>query len=129
MTTNRIISVDFAVQSRIHYAIRFVHFKRHKIRQVWKTFQDQLNVSNCDDGEKDAIDEWFKDDGIGRLQGESFTGRDIRNVFIVAQGLGYPRITLENLKKAIEQTTEFRRNLRESNYKAERQNAVADDGD
>jgi hypothetical protein len=127
MTTNRIISIDFAVQSRIHYAVRFTQLQRDGIKSIWKTFRKQLNDSNSKADEREKIDRWFVD-GIGRLKDARFTCRDIRNVFIVAQLLSYPWFTLANFRKAVESTTEFRKDLEKNNFKIEQQ-SIGEDRD
>lgn len=126
MTTNRIVSVDYAVQSRIHYAVRFNELDISQIEQIWKTFRRQLNESNCSKSEQTKIDTWF---AIAKtqLKNSKFTGRDIRNVFIIAQLLGYPAITKDNIEKAVNQTQSFRNDLEFISQKAAQQNAILDD--
>lgn len=126
MTTNRIVSIDYAVQSRIHYAVRFNELHLQNIVQIWNTFRRQLNPANCTDAEQARIDSWFEV-AKDQLKNSKFTGRDIRNVFIKAQLLGYPMITLENLKKAVNSTTSFRGDLEKISQKAAQQNVVGED--
>ena len=104
MTTNRIVSVDYAVQSRIHYAVRFNELQLETIERIWCTFQKQLSDGNCSSEERNKIDKWF-DVAKTQLKNSKFTGRDIRNVFIIAQLLDYPKITEANIRKAVAQTT------------------------
>lgn len=126
MTTNRIVSIDYAVQSRIHYAVRFKELSEEAISKIWHNFRDQLSDDNCDKEEREKIDQWFK---YGRIQlGTSkFTGRDIRNVFLCAQLLGYPKITEQNFVIAVESTTSFRSDLDKTNQKIANQQAIGDD--
>ncbi|KAL3421660.1 hypothetical protein PVAG01_05816 [Phlyctema vagabunda] len=126
MTTNRIVSVDYAVQSRIHYAVRFTDLDRSQIDRIWATFRKQLTTSNCTENEQAKIDDWFN---IAKhsMKTTKFTGRDIRNVFIIAQLLGYPHITKSNIEKAVIQTQSFRMDLEAISQKAAQQNAILGD--
>lgn len=126
MTTNRIVSVDYAVQSRIHYSVRFNELRIEQIEQIWKSFRKQLKDGNCSDRERDRIDTWF-DIAKAQLKSSKFTGRDIRNIFIIAQLLGYPDITKDNIVKAVNQTQSFRGDLEKISQKAAQQNTILDD--
>lgn len=126
MTTNRIVSVDFAVQSRIHYAVKFLKLREDAIEKIWQNYRRQLTDHNCDKEERAEIDRWFKYSKTS-LVNSKFTGRDIRNVFMCAQLLGYPKITCENLDKAVKSTTSFRQDLEKTNQKTVNQNAVVEE--
>lgn len=70
--------MDYAVQSRIHYAVRFRELREHTIVQIWENFREQLNDANCTDEERASIDEWFKYYKT-TLVNAKFTGGDIRS--------------------------------------------------
>lgn len=126
MTTNRILSIDNAVQSRINYAVRFPNsFDMDSISKIWKTFMDQLNDDNCRPHDRSNIEYYFKTAG-SVLQANKFTGRDIRNIFITAQLLDYPWLTFGNLMKVINSTSKFRSDLAKTSQQQEMANAVTD---
>jgi hypothetical protein len=126
MTTNRIVSVDYAVQSRIHYAVRFRELREDAVVQIWENFRAQLNDANSTEEERASIDEWFKYSKTTLINAK-FTGRDIRNVFMCAQLLGYPMVTRENLMRAVDSTTSFRSDLDKTNSRIANQNTITDE--
>src|SRR5438034_10143294 len=83
MTTNRIISIDIALQSRIHYAARFGPLKDDQMRNIWKTFRNQLDDNNSSSPEIRKIDKYFSEN-FPELKSCELNGRDIRNVFTSA---------------------------------------------
>lgn len=58
LTTNRILSIDIAIQSRLHYAIRFDYLNEEALRAIFETFQAQLDDSNCDTDDREKIRSW-----------------------------------------------------------------------
>ena len=128
MTTNRIMTVDVAIQSRIHYAIRFGHLDSSSIKNVWSFFGNQLDESNCAEGHKDKVMNWFEENAKDALTSSQFNGRDIRNLFFSAQLLALAKddkkLTLEDIKDVYKSTTEFRRDLEKSRTQAEAQGSV-----
>lgn len=108
-TTNRILSIDYAVQSRINYAINFHDLRKEEIEQVWRTFFKQLNASNS--AARDELDTWFKETGQDALQNASFTGRDIRNLFTTAQLLKWPVLEKEKLQDLFKTVRDFRKQM------------------
>lgn len=126
MTTNRIVSIDYAMQSRIHFAVTFKDPSEVILNGIWKNFRNQLNDANSCAEEREKIDLWFEN-GKSMLVNDKFTGRDIRNVFLCAQLLGYPRITANNLKTAVQSTIKFHKILERNNQKIASQNAGLQD--
>lgn len=121
LTTNRIKTIDNAVQSRIHYAVHFRKLNPVGITKICKTFLDQLNDGNCEEEEIEKIKTHLGDEDVQTdLEGQGFTGRDIRNIFTTAQMLTYPMLSLDSLKQVIASTKKFRVGLRDDNIAREK---------
>ena len=114
MTTNRILTIDVAVQSRIHYAIRFDALDAKRCQKVVDTFLKQLaeDNDNIEEEDKEAIKSYFEEN-IEELAQEGFNGRELRNLFSTAQllafqGLKKPKVTLAEFERVVKSTTSFR---------------------
>ncbi|KAJ5698189.1 P-loop containing nucleoside triphosphate hydrolase protein [Penicillium macrosclerotiorum] len=130
MTTNRPVTMDPAVRSRIHYAVRYKELNEVNIGKVWNTFFDQLNDTNCVPGERENIRKWFEDGGARTLARSKFTGRDVRNLFIGAQLLSYPMITRNNIKKVRQSICDFTADMAKVYHpKIQKNTAAGDDSD
>ena len=77
MTTNRILVIDHAMASRIHYAVRFEELNKEQQRAVWKNFLKP--------GNKTKIDKWIKEKT--KSDAKDLNGREIRNICIAANTL------------------------------------------
>ncbi|KAI0892615.1 P-loop containing nucleoside triphosphate hydrolase protein [Annulohypoxylon nitens] len=111
MTTNRIQTIDFAVQSRINYAVRFTAFNAKSLQKVSSIFMKQLNDNNSTEKERERIQSYL-DTVTETWPNVKFTGRDIRNLFVTAQLLDFPLITTESLRKVASATTQFRTHMK-----------------
>ena len=112
LTTNRITSLDIAVQSRIHLAIRFEDLTSDYKRKIFKIFLDQLKPGSIKNPE--GITDWIKEYGCEY----KLNGRQIRNVVSSALALARSskdglddRLTVEHLKSVIRITKEFQEQL------------------
>jgi len=113
MTTNRVLTLDAAMVSRIHYAISLPPLNREQEDQIWKSYLEQLTTKNC--AEIDLINAW-----AGRLVKKSpsgLNGREIRNLFTAAQMLavgeseGNGKIRLTHLQRIFETMAGFRKDM------------------
>jgi ATP-dependent Clp protease ATP-binding subunit ClpA len=111
MTTNRVAVFDPAVVSRIHHAVKFPQLSPQQQLSIWKLRLGQL----CERGlcaQSGDIENWVTSTiRSSRFSGE-MTGREIRNILIMAQNLGYhnnqqQRITLEDIKKIYQYKVDF----------------------
>jgi hypothetical protein len=121
------MSIDIAVQSRLHYAIRFNYLGIAEIRNILETFQDQLDDTNCSAEEKGKIRNWLKDnfDNMERY----INGRDIRNLFMGTQLLSRKdggKITLDHLQKIYRASEKFRKDMQVSRLQKEGETSVID---
>jgi len=115
LTTNRITSIDIAVQSRIHLAIRYDDLTREQEQSVFVIFLNQLKPESINDKKSLAfIEEWG---GEYKLN-----GRQIRNVMSSALSLarseanlkghdGDGRLTAKHLKQVLNITKDFQEQL------------------
>ncbi|KAI9682817.1 MAG: hypothetical protein M1822_006307 [Bathelium mastoideum] len=110
LTTNRVTSLDVAVQSRIHLAIRYDDFPKKNKEEIFKNFLDELDPGTIKD--RDAIDDWIQEYGSE----SKFNGRQIRNIVTSAIALacssakrndGDERLTRDHLKSVINITKDF----------------------
>lgn len=114
LTTNRINSLDIAVQSRIHLAIRYDDLERKQKTKIFKMFLDQLQphwIKNYD-----AIIDYIEEYGCGY----KLNGRQIRNIVssalslarsLAKEGEGDGRLTEKHLKRVVNITKDFQEQL------------------
>jgi AAA+ superfamily predicted ATPase len=110
LTTNRITSLDIAVQSRIHLAIRYDDLDKNQKIQIFNLFLDQLKLESED--ELKAIKDWIKEDGSDY----DLNGRQIRNVVSSAQALARSegkgkQVEKRHIRKVMAVTKEFQLQL------------------
>jgi len=130
MTTNRIMSIDIAVQSRLHYAIRFDYLNMDELRGIFETFQAQLDDSNCDTDEREKIRSWWNDN-LGDMKERCINGRDVRNLFMGTQLLAKKRggrIRLDHLKRVHTATQKFRTEMERTRLQKEAEMNVVNRG-
>ncbi|PMD53937.1 P-loop containing nucleoside triphosphate hydrolase protein [Hyaloscypha bicolor E] len=130
LTTNRITSLDIAVQSRIHLAIRYEDLDQKQKQNVFRMFLRQLEENepkSIKDYNKvlDFVDEYASRDKLN--------GRQIRNVVASALSLarskakrenGDARMTVDHLKKVLYITKDFQEQLESITTDARRHNEV-----
>lgn len=126
MTTNRIVSLDYAVQSRIHYAIKYLPLKADLMDIIWRNYRTQLTDDNCDAEERNKIDTWWEYTK-NQLVSAAFTGRDIRNIFMCTQLLQYPMVTADNFRQTFNSAASFRKDMQDNHQKILSQSAKTDD--
>lgn len=114
LTTNRITSIDVAVQSRIHLAIRYEDLSKAYKQNIFKIFLDQLDRDSIAD--RSRIMGWVEEYGCEY----KFNGRQIRNVVSSALALarnlakennGDDRLQLIHLKQVANITKDFQEQL------------------
>jgi SpoVK/Ycf46/Vps4 family AAA+-type ATPase len=138
LTTNRVMKLDIAMLSRIHYAIHFTELTKDQESGIWNEQLRQLDVKkgNVTSSERKRIEKWI-DKYLRRQRGAGYNhriglnGREIHNVFKTAQhaanGDDGRKITAEDLEEAIEAIQNFRSEMRERVEKAERQLVAKDE--
>jgi len=114
LTTNRITSLDVAVQSRIHLAIRYEDLTKKYKTEIFKMFLKQLEPDSIKD--RDTIIEWIEEYGCDA----KLNGREIRNVVKSALARarsmakldgGDDRLTVKHLKAVVNITKDFQEQL------------------
>lgn len=127
LTTNRIKSIDVAVISRIHLAIRYTDLTDEQMSKIFAYFLDQLEPDWIED--REDINEFITD--YGPQYG--LNGRQIRNVVSGAlasarhaakKKKGTGKLTVKHLKGVCEMTRQFEMQLKE-NTMAQRYNNEA----
>jgi hypothetical protein len=133
LTTNRITSLDIAVQSRIHLAIRYDDLDQKQKKNVFRMFLEQL-----EENEPKSIKDYDKvleyvDEYASR---NKLNGRQIRNVVASAlslarskakgdgEGSGDPRMTVDHLKEVLYITQDFQEQLESITTDTRRHNEV-----
>lgn len=133
LTTNRIKSIDVAVISRIHLAIRYEDLSPEQMRSIFKYFLDQLEPSLI--SSRLSIDDFI--DNFGHHY--NLNGRQIRNVVSAAlanarhessakgadgKPRGDGRINFKHLKEVCEMTRDFQEQLKENTRQQRYNNEV-----
>jgi len=104
LTTNRITSLDVAVQSRIHLAIQYKDLEPQQKENIFKTFLDQIDGKEMLD--RDNIDRNLKKNSKKWM----INGRQIRNIVSSAQSLARAereRLNWEHIEMAYDITNDF----------------------
>ena len=111
MTTNRVAVFDPAVVSRIHHAVKFPPLSVQQQLDIWDLLLRQLSQRGlC--AEADRIRDWVSSSVRSRRLSAEMTGREIRNILIMAQNLGYCNdrqelITLEDIQRVYQYKVDF----------------------
>lgn len=114
LTTNRINSIDIAVQSRIHLAIRYADLTKEQKQKVFQLFLEQLEPDSIKN--RDEITEYVEEYGCEF----KLNGRQIRNVVSSALSLarstakeneGDSRLSVRHLKRVWSVTKDFQEQL------------------
>lgn len=114
LTTNRITSLDIAVQSRIHLAIRYDDLTKEQKRQIFRNFLGQLQPDSIRNTKTifEYIDEYGSDNKLN--------GRQIRNVVssalslarsLARRGDGDGKLDTKHLKSVLGITEDFQEQL------------------
>ena len=117
-TTNRITSLDIAVQSRIHLAIRYDDLTREQKQRIFKTFLNKLDRWEIKD--REGIYDYIDDTGSKF----KLNGRQIRNVVSSAISLARDaakkegstrdgKLTKSDLQEVLEITEHFQEQLKD----------------
>ncbi|KAL9110947.1 MAG: hypothetical protein Q9227_004562 [Pyrenula ochraceoflavens] len=110
LTTNRITSIDIAVQSRIHLAIQYHDLTPSQRNEIFKYFLDQVHFHGTQD--KKNVERWFTDYACR----EELNGRQIRNLVASSQALSASRkkdLDEDSMRTVMALTQEFQRTVRE----------------
>ena len=120
LTTNRISSLDVAVQSRIHLSIRYDDLSRGDCQEIFKHF---IAEAEFEDGKKEEVLEWF----VEEVSEEKLNGRQIRNLVTSAQAFAKSKkeaLNRQSFKKIFKVTQDFQKQLMEQTMRARALNEV-----
>ncbi|KAL8734981.1 MAG: hypothetical protein Q9181_002990 [Wetmoreana brouardii] len=115
LTTNRIKSLDAAVQSRIHLAVRFEELDRKQMQNILETILRKFKVKETDvDDINYRFEQYLKDSSRFKLN-----GREIRNVVFSAHAMALSQnkssIAWDHIRDVLSVTREFQDQLKEVN--------------
>jgi AAA+ superfamily predicted ATPase len=128
LTTNRITSLDVAVQSRIHLAIQYHDLKPRQKEKIFAYFLDEVIGEDRIAG-RDEIDRM-----IPKLVKKSrINGRQIRNILMSAlllaqsqgRGGGKTLLRLEHIEEVLTATEDFMESLKDLTIKKRELNEAA----
>lgn len=122
LTTNRITSLDMAVQSRIHLAIRYDDLDKEQKKRIFYMFLDQLSAETSKH-DMETIKEWVSEYGSEH----KLNGRQIRNVISSAQALARSHggtLKKDHIKKVMDITKSFQEQLDKLMQASRAQNEV-----
>ena len=89
MTTNRVKAFDPAILSRIHHAVDFEETSPDQETRIWRSWSNRLKeLKLTTKNSATKIDKWI-DSTMKSRKREVLSGREVRNVFNVAQALSY----------------------------------------
>jgi hypothetical protein len=121
LTTNRVKSIDYAIMSRISYAIKFKELILEHQKTIFRNFLSQAKKKGLIKvGEKEKIDAM-----VNQFKSQDkLNGRDIRTMFTTAQSRGKGRLTAENMNEIHEQLQSFKYDMDKLYILAERNSVV-----
>ncbi|KAF6834490.1 ATPase [Colletotrichum plurivorum] len=109
LTTNRVGTIDTAFMSRIHLALSYGPLSEEAKKQLWDTW-----VTRACRGKRP---EWVEEQLLGRLSRLDVSGRDIKNVALLAQGLaksGQRDMAADDILKGVAAMTQFQEDFKAS---------------
>lgn len=118
LTTNRVRSIDYAIMSRIGYAIKFPPLSVEYQRDIFLGFVNQAKNKTgvITDREKMGLEQLAKT----LKPKDNLNGRDIRTMFTTAQLRGNGRLTRDAMNEMIEQQTSFKDDMHDLYIRTER---------
>ena len=120
LTTNRISSLDIAVQSRIHLSIRYDDLSPKDCMAIFGQF---IGDAGFEGNERDRVVEWFKED----VSEEKLNGRQIRNLVTSAKAIAKSQkkgLDYTSFKSVFKVTQDFQKQLTEQTMRARALNEV-----
>ncbi|KAK1622880.1 hypothetical protein BDP81DRAFT_454903 [Colletotrichum phormii] len=109
LTTNRVGTIDSAFMSRIHLALSYEPLSEAARRQLWDTW-----ITRACRGQRPI---WVREEFLTQLSRLDVSGRDIKNISLLAQGLaktGQREMTSEDIWKGADAMTQFQEDFRAS---------------
>ncbi|KXH38381.1 ATPase [Colletotrichum nymphaeae SA-01] len=109
LTTNRVGTIDSAFMSRIHLALSYEPLSETARRQLWDTW-----ITRACRGQRPV---WVKEELLVQLSVLNVSGRDIKNISLLAQGLaktGQRDMASEDIWKGVNAMTQFQEDFRVS---------------
>jgi len=109
LTTNRLTSLDVAVLSRIHLAIRYRDLGADDIKNIFDTF---LNKCKIDPEDKRDVERWVNKEATEY----NLNGRQIRNIVKSAEALARSEkksLNRDHLDDVLKMTDKFQRALQD----------------
>ncbi|KAK1482100.1 ATPase [Colletotrichum cuscutae] len=109
LTTNRVGTIDSAFMSRIHLALSYEPLSEAARRQLWDTW-----ITRACRGQRPI---WVKEELLVQLSVLNVSGRDIKNISLLAQGLaktGQRDMASEDIWKGVNAMTQFQEDFRVS---------------
>jgi SpoVK/Ycf46/Vps4 family AAA+-type ATPase len=105
LTTNRVKTFDFAVQSRIHLALEFPGMGTEEQKEVFEQFLSDVGNENMETSE---IKHWLK----RNYESPELCGREIRNLLASAIDIAradHRRLRLEDIQEMRSRTVRFKK--------------------
>ena len=116
LTTNRVKSIDYAMMSRISYAIKFQTLRPENQKLICNNYIAQASQKQgIKAGEKPGLEAV-----VNRFRPQdNLNGREIRTLFTTAQLLGGGKLTAQNVDDIHEQQQSFIHDMKTEYIKAE----------
>lgn len=128
LTTNRIKSLDVAVQSRIHLAVRYDDLNKEQMRKVFCNILKKFKPKDND--YEDILRYW---DEYADEMGLRLNGRQIRNLVFSARAMARANdrtsITQKEIKQVMKVTREFQAQLKDLVQRERTNREVSKGGD
>ncbi|KAL9631611.1 MAG: hypothetical protein Q9164_005791 [Protoblastenia rupestris] len=128
LTTNRIKSLDVAVQSRIHLAVRYDDLSSEQMLHIFKSILSKFRLKT--DDYKDVLTYWTEFAGE---MGLKLNGRQIRNLVSSAQAMALSNdrdtINLKDIKQVMKVTRLFQAQLKDLVQSERQRREVSKEGD
>lgn len=133
LTTNRIRSIDVAVQSRMHLAIQYKRLQQKQKANIYKNLLEKVPDSMI----KSDRENMYKTINDQLCRRNEMNGRQIRNIVHAALALAKERgkeggesaakLKFEDLRRVHETTTDFLESLKDTTNKARQRNEAAEE--
>lgn len=128
LTTNRVQSIDIAVQSRMHLAIQYKNLHQDQQHKIYKNLLSKVHDADIH-GSREELHDLIKESLCRRRN--AINGRQIRNIvsaaLAVASGREDTRLLYKDLKRVYDITLDFLDSLKDRTELARKKNEAAGD--